>query len=112
MIYSLLASHGIEKEISMQSATTSQIPSEIEILGRILGNQNGTLPPRMANYLIDLHFSATDKERMHDLAVRNQDGTLADYEKEEVAAYAKAGTLLSILKSKARRDLLLNANNS
>jgi hypothetical protein len=42
---------------------------------------------------------------MHDLAVRNQQGALSTTEKEELFAYAKAGTLLSILKSKARRAL-------
>ena len=43
--------------------------------------------------------------KMHDLAVRNQDDALAPGEKEELYAYAKAGSLLSILKSKARRTL-------
>ena len=44
---------------------------------------------------------------MHDLAVRNQQDALSAAEKEELLAYAKAGTLLSILKSKARRALKL-----
>jgi hypothetical protein len=37
--------------------------------------------------------------------VRNQDDALSPAEKEELFAYAKAGTLLSILKSRARRVL-------
>ncbi len=44
---------------------------------------------------------------MHDLVVRNQDDNLSSTEKDELLAYAKAGTLLSILKSKARRALRL-----
>jgi hypothetical protein len=42
---------------------------------------------------------------MHDLAIRNQNDRLSANEKEELLAYAKAGTLLSMLKSRARRVL-------
>jgi hypothetical protein len=59
----------------------------------------------MARHILDLGFSDRDKARMHDLAVRSQDDALSVDEKEELFAFAKAGTLLSILKSKARRVL-------
>jgi hypothetical protein len=39
------------------------------------------------------------------LAVRNQHDDLSPAEKEELFAFGKAGDLLSILKSKARRTL-------
>jgi hypothetical protein len=52
-----------------------------------------------------VEFSERDKARMHDLAVRNQDDALSPSEKEELFAFAKAGTLLSILQPKARRTL-------
>ena len=42
---------------------------------------------------------------MHDLAMRNQDDALTPAEKEEMFGFAKAPTLLSILKSQARRAL-------
>jgi hypothetical protein len=79
--------------------------SEITILARILGNDQGQLPAAMARYILKLGFGDRDKERMHDLAARNQDGALTPAEKEELLAYAKAGSLLSILKSRARRVL-------
>ena len=78
---------------------------EVTILARVLGNEQGELPPDMARYLLGLGFSQGDKERLHDLAVRNQNDALANGEKDELVAYAKAGTVLSILKSKARRVL-------
>ena len=59
----------------------------------------------MARHILELGFSDRDKARMHDLAVRNQGDALSAAEKEELFAFAKAGTLLSILKSKARRTL-------
>ena len=79
--------------------------SEVGILARVLGNERGQLPAMMARYLLNLGFSDEDKARMHDLAVRNQDDALSPIEKQELLAYSKAGTLLSILKSKARRAL-------
>ena len=42
---------------------------------------------------------------MHDLVVRNQSDSLSPSEKEELAAFGKAGDLLAILKSQARRTL-------
>ena len=78
---------------------------EVSILARLLGNDQDGLPADMARYLLTLGFSSHDKDRMHDLAVRNQDDALSDDEKEELFAYAKTGTVLSILKSKARRVL-------
>jgi hypothetical protein len=89
----------------MNTATTHASENEVTILARILGNERGQLSPEMARHILDLGFSDRDKARMHDLAVRNQDDALSAGEKEELFAFAKAGTLLSILKSKARRTL-------
>jgi hypothetical protein len=80
-------------------------PSEVTILARVLGKDQGRLSVTMARHLLSLGFGERDKARMHDLAVRNQEDVLSPAEKEELFAYAKAGTLLSILKSKARRAL-------
>jgi len=92
--------------------TSADHPSqtEVTILARILGNQNGKLPATMARYVLRLGFSDEDKARMHDLAVRNQQDALSPGEKEEMLAYSKAGSLLGILKSKARRTLNVTPN--
>jgi hypothetical protein len=79
--------------------------TEVAILARLLGDEDGRLPPEIARYVLNLGFGEADKARMHDLALRNQDDALSPAEKEELFAYAKAGSLLSILKSKARRAL-------
>jgi hypothetical protein len=89
----------------MKTETPSVSPSEVTILARVLGNEDGQLPPALARYFLTLGFNEREKVRMHDLAVRNQDGALSAAEKEELLAYAKAGSLLSILKSRARRAL-------
>jgi len=83
--------------------------NEVAILARVLGNEEGQLPRAMARYLLTLHFSERDKGRMHDLTVRNQADALSSAEKEELLAYVKAGSLLSILKSRARHALAIKA---
>jgi len=87
----------------MDSAMPS-IPTpdfNVSILARVLGNDQEELPVEM----LAVGFSQRDKDRMHDLSVRNQDDALSDREKDELHAYARTGTVLSILKSKARRVL-------
>lgn len=78
---------------------------EVAILARVFANDKTQIPSPLARYLLDLGFNERDKTRMHDLAQRNQEDALSAGEKEELFAYAKAGSLLSILKSKARRAL-------
>lgn len=79
--------------------------NEVSILARIFDDDRGLLPLELARSIVDVEFSERDRARMHDLAVRNQADALSAAEKEELYAFAKAGTLLGILKSKARRTL-------
>ena len=89
----------------MSTATTHASENEVTILARFLDDGNGQLPEDVARYILDLTISERDKARMHDLVVRNQHDALTPAEKEEMHAFGKASTLLSILKSKARRTL-------
>jgi len=89
----------------MSTSTTTARETEVTILGRLLGDDRGQFTPEMARHILDRDFSDRDKARMHDLAVRNQDDALTELELEELHAYGKAGDVLAILKSKARRTL-------
>ncbi len=89
----------------MSTAATHGSENEVTILARFLDNKNGQLPKQVARYILDHQVSDRDKARMHDLLVRNQDDGLTPAEKEEMHAFGKAATLLSILKSRARRTL-------
>jgi len=82
--------------------------TDIAIIARVLGKEHGTLSLPMARHILACEFSEIDKTRMHDLAMRNQDDDLTEREKHELKAYAKAGTLLSILKSRARQVVRKN----
>ena len=88
----------------MGTATRTR-DTEVTILARVFDNERGLLPRELARSIVDVDFSEQDKARMHDLAARNQADALSHGEKEELIAFAKAGSLLSILQSKARRTL-------
>ena len=49
---------------------------------------------------------------MHDLATRNQDDALSAAEKEALLAYIRAGDVLALLKSRARRTVGLKLTPS
>jgi hypothetical protein len=94
----------------MQAARIAPSPaSEVTILSRLLLNGRGGLTAEFARHLLGLGFSDEDKARMHELASKNQEGTLSPEELQELDGYVKAGDLLAILQSKARKLLKTKA---
>lgn len=89
----------------MSTATNHAPEKEVTILARILGDGDDRLSEDFARYIVSHEVSERDRTRMHDLAVRNQADALSAAEKEELHSFAKATTLLSILKAKARQTL-------
>ena len=95
--------------ISCRFATTVQAPknktSEIEIFARLIRADQSDLSRELARYILKLGFEENDQNRMRELAERNQDGRLTSEKREELENYVKAGHLLALLHSKARRSL-------
>lgn len=89
----------------MQSTPTTDPLSELTIFGRLLENGRKALTPDLARYVLGLDFSDTDRARMRALTRKAQVGRLTAAEKREVDSYGKAGSLLGILQSRARRAL-------
>jgi hypothetical protein len=85
--------------------TPAGVAGEVAILGRLLLNGKRGLSRQRARDLLELQFSEPDQARMNDLAARNQEDLLSEAESAELLAYAKAGCLLGILHSRARRVL-------
>jgi hypothetical protein len=79
--------------------------SEIAIFARLLKADEGRMRRDLARYLLTLGFDEEDQGRMRDLAERNQAGALSSDDQEELQSYVKAGHLLALLHSKARRSL-------
>jgi hypothetical protein len=63
------------------------------------------LTPEIARHVLRLAFSEQDKGRMHELAVKNQEGALTPEEARELDSFLAVGDLLAILQSRARAVL-------
>ncbi len=79
--------------------------SEIAIFAHLIKVDQGDLARDLARYILTLGFNEDDQARMRELAERNQEGALASDEREELENFVKAGHLLALLHSKARRSL-------
>ncbi len=79
--------------------------SEVAIFGRLIRASDGDLSRELARFILTVGFDTADQARMKDLAARNQEDTLSSEEKEELLSYVKAGHLLAVLHSKARKSL-------
>jgi hypothetical protein len=80
-------------------------PSEFAIFARLLSNSKGDMSPRLAHYILTLGFTEVEQARIEDLASRNQLGRASAEERDELMSYVKAGHLLALLHSKARKAL-------
>jgi hypothetical protein len=87
------------------TSTTSTQTSEAAIFGRIFAKGGQAMTPELARHVLTLGFSGEDKDRMHALALKNQENHLSREELDELDNYIKVGDLLAILQSKARKFL-------
>jgi hypothetical protein len=90
-------------------AHTSIDATDVAILGRVLQPDKPSLSPEAARSILALEFGKADRERMHQLALKAQEGGLTAQEEVELENYRRVGNLLSLMKSKARKSLK-NAN--
>ena len=79
--------------------------TDVAILGRLLQVDKPTLSSEAARSILALEFGQADRGRMHQLALKAQEGSLTAEEKVEINHYERVGHLLSIMKSKARKSL-------
>ena len=79
--------------------------SESAILRRVLEPENPTFSAAAARAILDLDFNRADKERMHNLSAKAQEGTLSRREQAELNNFEKVGHLIGLMQSKARRSL-------
>ena len=79
---------------------------ETAIWERLIRPRRNDLPPSAARALLKMEFDPSDKKRMNVLARKAQAGTLSTTEEGQLENYRKAGYLLDLIRSKARRSLL------
>ena len=89
-------------------ATDTEI-NEVTIFGRLIESGGNTLSPQAARcHILAIKFQPAERKRMHELAMKAQEGTLSPAEEIEIDGYERVGTLLSIWKTKARRAVRAN----
>jgi hypothetical protein len=79
--------------------------TDAAILERIIRPGRADLAPAAARALLALTFTPDDRDRMHQLAVKNQGGRLTAAERRELDSFRRVGWFLDLLSSKARRSL-------
>jgi hypothetical protein len=83
---------------------TLSASSEAAILSRVI-KPDQPFPAAAARSILRLDFEQRDRERMHELAVKNQDDALTAEERTELQSYLHVGLLLDLLRAKACRSL-------
>ena len=86
--------------------------NEVANWARLFDQEKPKLSTQAARAFLELEFPPEDKERMHELAAKARGGKLSSEEQEEADSYGFVGSLLSILKSKARQALKRNSNRN
>jgi hypothetical protein len=81
------------------------VNTEAAILARILEPEQPLLAPEAARVFLALRFPQSDLDRMHELAIKNQDGELTEAEQLELEAYRCVCGYLDLLSAKARLAL-------
>jgi hypothetical protein len=79
--------------------------SEAAILARVIQPELSNLSAAAARALLKLRFTADDRQRMHELVVKNQSGALSAAEKRDLESYVRVGRLIDLLAAKARLAL-------
>jgi hypothetical protein len=91
------------KSMATVQGTTGS--NEAAILSRVIRPEKDDLPDEQAKALLRLKFEQSDLDRMHELAVRNQDDELTPAEKEELQDYLRISAFLDLMHAKARYSL-------
>lgn len=86
-------------------AAMDTVPSEADILSRIIRPDRGTWSKEAAEAMLQFDFPPADVERMNLLAEKARAGSLSPDEDTELENYRHAGRLLELLQSKARLSL-------
>ncbi len=80
--------------------------TEAGIIARMIHAEKADLPTEMAQAVLRLFsFDQTDLDRMHVLAVKNQDDALTPAEKAELESYLRVSYFIDLMHAKARLSL-------
>lgn len=84
---------------------TQPSTGDVGLLSRLIHPERADFTPEAASAILKLAFEPEDLKRMHELAVKNQDGALDEGEQRELESYCRVGRLLDMMHAKARLTL-------
>jgi hypothetical protein len=79
--------------------------NDLAVLRRLLSFDKGGITPELAREVLKLEVPPEERERMHELALKNQQGQLTGEEKGELESYIRVGRFMDLWRSKARLAL-------
>ena len=79
--------------------------NETAILSRVIQPSRGDLPTEAAEAILRFDFDPVDRQQMHELIQKNQEGELSLEEQRDLESYRQVGRLLDLMRSKARMSL-------
>jgi hypothetical protein len=85
--------------------STRTISHDAVIWNRVVQPNRADLSPEVARVFLQFEFGRTDRDRMHELAAKAQEGTLLADEQDELESYRRIGYFLDLMRSKARKTL-------
>lgn len=86
-------------------SVSAQPNTDAAIMARLIEPEQDNLAVEAARYILGIAFSASDTERMNDLAAKCGEGPLTEQEQRELEAFRRSGNVLSLMKAKARLSL-------
>jgi hypothetical protein len=91
----------------MAMATQIQDPDAVvvELLTRVINPTVGDLPVEAAEAFLRMQLEQHDRDRIHELLVKNNAGTLRPGEWERLESFLSVSALLRLMHAKARLSL-------
>ena len=84
---------------------SAQTITEADILAHVVHPERGDFPQEIAQTILQLRFEQEALDRLHELAEKNNLGTLTAAERQEMDKYLHVGNFLNLLHAKARLSL-------
>ena len=89
----------------MASETRITHTGDAGILARLIRPDDASLSPAVAEELLTIRFGQQDLDRIHELAVKNQDDALTPSERADLESYLRVSSFLDLMHAKARHSL-------
>jgi len=83
----------------------AEVITEWDILNRIVDTDHSEWPAELAQAILRIDIPQEDRQRLHELLEKNNEGDLTETEKRTLKSYRNVSLVLDILRSKARLAL-------